>query len=191
MRAVFGPRDEAHLAGHLSDSYGIEVADTRALDHGVWRIVRADGADWVARLFLPGRGEARVRHDAALLARLEAEDVAAERPAADDAVTMLGEHPVLVTRFIDGRTPGKSKRDLVSVADTLGRLLKVICRRRRPVDRCIMWRVMRGCRSKICDWAPTCWTTLTPMHSVTAERHSTHCGAQSRARTICQVYPRV
>lgn len=125
MRAVYGPRGTDNLTAHLETRYGVDIVGIRALDNGVWRVQRAGGDDWVARVFLPGRGEDRVRHDAALLHKLEAEGLAAERLATDSAVSTMGEHPVLVTKFIQGKTPGKSKRDLVAAARTLGRLLEV------------------------------------------------------------------
>ena len=123
MRAVYGPRGAEDIATHLSASYGVEVSGTEPLDNGVFRVERADQEDWVARVFLPERGESRVRHDADLLRTLENEGLPAERLAAEEPVTLMGDRPVLVTRFIPGKNPGKSKRDLVAVADTLGRLL--------------------------------------------------------------------
>lgn len=39
------------LRSHLETSYGIEVSGLAELDAGVFRVARADGPDWVARLF--------------------------------------------------------------------------------------------------------------------------------------------
>ena len=121
MKAVYGPRG-GDVGEHLADRYGVEVKAVTPLDHGVFRVALAGGGDWVARVFLPGRTASRVHHDANLLAWLEEQSIRAERLATVDAVSDLNGFPVLVTWYIEGRQPGKTKRDLVAVADMLGRL---------------------------------------------------------------------
>ena len=55
------------LAAHLSDAYGTEVTEIAQLDLGVYRVDRADGPSWVARLFPAVRPRDRVEGDAEIL----------------------------------------------------------------------------------------------------------------------------
>jgi hypothetical protein len=45
------------LPAHLEHEYGIAITGVLELDVGVYRVARADGPDWVARVFpAAGRG---------------------------------------------------------------------------------------------------------------------------------------
>ena len=72
---------QAGLPAHLSDTYGIEVTEIAQLDLGVYRVDRADGDSWVARLFPAVRPREHVDGDAEILRWLAALDYPAERPA--------------------------------------------------------------------------------------------------------------
>jgi Ser/Thr protein kinase RdoA (MazF antagonist) len=93
------------LAEHLRSVYGVDVSGLSELDRGVHRVRVDGGPDWVARTFDGARPPAAVRDDAAILRRLADAGFPAERLAADDAVTTLGETSVLVTRFVAGPRP--------------------------------------------------------------------------------------
>jgi Ser/Thr protein kinase RdoA (MazF antagonist) len=93
------------LAEHLQVAYGVTVTGLSELDRGVHRVRLADGRDWVARTFAGTRPLAVVRDDAQILRGLENGGFPAERLAADDAVTVLEDRPVLVTRFVAGQGP--------------------------------------------------------------------------------------
>jgi Ser/Thr protein kinase RdoA (MazF antagonist) len=92
--------DTGALAAHLSSRYGISVDEVQQLDSGVMHVVRADGPDWVARVFPADLPSDAIRADAATLAWLAAHDYPAERAAADEPVSTLGESGVLVTEFV-------------------------------------------------------------------------------------------
>jgi Ser/Thr protein kinase RdoA (MazF antagonist) len=119
------------LLAHLRDRYGIDaVAATRASRHNahVFRVDRADGDPWIARVFPPARPQAGVEGDAAILRFLERQDYPAERLAVDDAVSTLDGSSVLVTRFVPGPllpspAVGAQGRDKFAIlGDLLGRL---------------------------------------------------------------------
>jgi hypothetical protein len=94
------------LAEHLHDAYGVTVAGCPQLDLGVYRVQLESGGDWVARVFPAHRSRVAVEHDAIVLQRLETAGFPAERlAAARNPVTMFGDRPVLVTRFIHGVRP--------------------------------------------------------------------------------------
>jgi Ser/Thr protein kinase RdoA (MazF antagonist) len=93
------------LAEHLDRVYGVTVTGLERLDRGVYRVRIADGPDWVARTFGPGRPLSAVRNDAVILRLLQDGGFPAERLAAENAITTLGDQSVLVTRFIAGRRP--------------------------------------------------------------------------------------
>lgn len=122
MRMVYTPRGEDTLQPHLERVYGISVSDVAPLDMGVYRVDRRDGPSWVARVFVRGRPLARVRGDAELLDFLAQRDFPAERIAAEPAVSVLDDQPVLVTEYVAGKAPGKSRRAIARMADLLGRL---------------------------------------------------------------------
>jgi Ser/Thr protein kinase RdoA (MazF antagonist) len=97
------------LAAHLSDAYGIEVTDIGQLDLGVYRVQRADGQSWVARLFPAVRAREHVDGDAEALSWLAGQDYPAERLAAGDPVSELEGQPLLVTEYVSP-VPGPERR---------------------------------------------------------------------------------
>jgi Ser/Thr protein kinase RdoA (MazF antagonist) len=113
------------LAAHLDDTYGIEVTGMDQLDLGVYRVDRAGGPSWVARLFPALRPRAEVDGDAEILTRLAELEYPAERVAAPEPVSVHEDQPVLVTEYV---TPvGRAERREAIVAAgglrALGRLL--------------------------------------------------------------------
>jgi Ser/Thr protein kinase RdoA (MazF antagonist) len=113
------------LLAHLRGRYGIDaVAATRLSVHKtyVFRIDRADGSPWVARMFPPARPRAGADGDAAILRFLERQDYPAERLAAGDPVSDFEGSAVLVTRFVDGaQLPGGAAK-FAMMGELLGRL---------------------------------------------------------------------
>jgi hypothetical protein len=118
---VYRPRRVDGLADHLGATYGIEVSGVESLDNGVYRVDRRDGDPWVARVFNADRAMDRVAGDGEILDRLARAGIAAERTAVADPVSQLDGQGVLVTGFIAGASPGRSKRTLRELADALGR----------------------------------------------------------------------
>jgi Ser/Thr protein kinase RdoA (MazF antagonist) len=109
------------LRAHLEAQYGIDVTALTDLDLGVWRVVRADGPDWVARWFPAGRPADAVAGDAEILRYVAAHEFPAERCAADDPVSALDGRAVLVTEWADP-VPRERRRDAIRAAGGLGRL---------------------------------------------------------------------
>jgi Ser/Thr protein kinase RdoA (MazF antagonist) len=119
------------LLAHLRTHHGIDaVAATRLSQHNdhVFRIDRADGPPWIARVFPPARPAAGAEGDAAVLRSLERHGYPAERPAADDPVSSFDGSSVLVTRYVDGHllpSPAVGAEGVEKMAvlgDLLGRL---------------------------------------------------------------------
>src|SRR5581483_1417940 len=69
------------LTRHLEATYGIAVPGMRELDVGVWHVRRADGPDWLARVFPAARPAGAAEGDAELLAGLGEAGFPAERCA--------------------------------------------------------------------------------------------------------------
>lgn len=90
------------IADHLAASHGIEVTGLSKLDLGVFRVERAEGEPWVARVFPIERPLAEVEGDAAILRGLERAGFPAERCASRTPVSELGGQGVLVTEFVPG-----------------------------------------------------------------------------------------
>lgn len=88
------------LAAHLSDAYGIEVTELAQLDLGVYRVGRAGGESWVARLFPALRPRERADEDAHTLWWLAGHDYPAERAAAPEPVSELEGQALLVTEYV-------------------------------------------------------------------------------------------
>jgi Ser/Thr protein kinase RdoA (MazF antagonist) len=109
------------LRSHLEAQYGIDVTAMADLDIGVWRVVRADGPDWVARWFPARRPAEAVAGDAEILRYVAAHEFPAERCAADDPVSALDGRAVLVTEWADP-VPRKQRRDAIRAVGGLGRL---------------------------------------------------------------------
>ena len=123
-RMTYDAPDARRIVTHLRDHYGIDaVAATQISVHNtyVFRVDRKDGDPWVARVFPPRRPRSGVEGDAAILRYLEEQDFPAERLAADDAVSLLGDRAVLVTRHVSGdHFPPFANRPVLG--DLLGRL---------------------------------------------------------------------
>ena len=115
------------LAAHLGGAYGTEVTEIDQLDLGVYRVDRADGPSWVARLFPDVRPRALVDGDAEILRWLEHMDYPAERLATPEPVSVLDGQPLLVTAYVPPvpryERPRSRRRGLASP------------RRRRPAGR--------------------------------------------------------
>ena len=111
-------RGVPRLAAHLSEIYGVEVTEIAQLDLGVYRVDRAGGGSWVARLFPAVRPRERVEGDAEILRWLAGHDYPAERPAVAEPVSVLEEQPVLVTDYV---TPvaREQRRDAIVAAGGL------------------------------------------------------------------------
>ncbi len=102
--------------------YGVAVKKLTPLDCGVLRVDRADGSSWVARVFPPARLPASVEHDAVILRLLEKLDFPSERLAADEPISTVEDHCVLVTHFIKGKPPAGTAVAGAWQGDALGRL---------------------------------------------------------------------
>jgi len=113
------------LPAHLSETYGIEALRvSRPQGHNPY-VLRVDhdcGAPWIARAFGPERPRERTEGDAEILRLLEARGYPAERCVTDAPVSIAGDHTVLVTGFVDGRTPTTSKRSMRAFGSRLGEL---------------------------------------------------------------------
>lgn len=102
LESVFHRRSADRLAHHLESTYGITVTGERSLDAGVIAVTREEGTPWIARVFPAARPVAAARGDAALLAWLARVGIDAERPAAEDAVSLHHGQAVLVTERVPG-----------------------------------------------------------------------------------------
>ena len=110
------------LADHLESTYGVPVAHTRELDLGVYRVDRADGTRWVARVFPATRSAEAVRADAEVLDWLADHDIPAERCADRQAVSVHANQPVMVTEFVPGRKAAATPSVFQDLGELLGRL---------------------------------------------------------------------
>jgi hypothetical protein len=101
------------LPAHLEQEYGITLSGVTELDVGVYRIARADGLDWVARVFPAARPRSAAEGDAAVLKALAAGGFPAERCAVEAPVSVLDGQSVLSPSscrasgrgVVAGRTP--------------------------------------------------------------------------------------
>ena len=116
------PDGVALVRSHLEATYGVTAKTIDELDAGVFRVTRADGPGWIARVFAPVRPLAAVEGDAEVLRYLEVHDFPAERCAHRDAVTTLEGRGVLVTEIIEGTHAGSRPSTIRGVGDLLGRL---------------------------------------------------------------------
>jgi Ser/Thr protein kinase RdoA (MazF antagonist) len=106
------------LPAHLSATYGIEVAQIAQLDLGVYRVDRADGPGWVARVFPLSRPRRYADGDADVLRTLATLDYPAERLAADEPVSVLEDQAVLITEYMT-QVPRAQRRDAIVAAGGL------------------------------------------------------------------------
>jgi Ser/Thr protein kinase RdoA (MazF antagonist) len=122
IREVYRRPGADALPAHLEDRYGIRVTATARLNAGVFRVERADGPPWVARLFLSGRPVCRAEEDAEMLRFLGRRGFPAERCAHAEPVSALGGRAVLVTEFVAGTRPPRTAAAHRALGDLLGRL---------------------------------------------------------------------
>jgi hypothetical protein len=174
------------LRSHLETSYGIEVSGLAELDAGVFRVARADGPDWVARLFPAapaGRGAAG---DAAVLEYRAGHGYRAERLAADEPVSRLGDRSVLVTGYVPGVPRAKRAETIrrlggfIRLGALLGRLhtLPVPPARAGPPT---TWP--RGDQPTRSPRRPGCWRMRQTASRRPNGRSSTTCVSRWRAST--------
>lgn len=104
-----GPRNRATdmltrstdgLADHPAATHDVEVTALAELDPGVFKVERAGGDPWVARVFPAARPLAEVEGDAVILRGLERAGFPAERCATASPVSRLDGQGVLVTGFV-------------------------------------------------------------------------------------------
>lgn len=116
-----GGVEPEELRAHLAAHYGFRAHTLYALDQDVTLLRRDDGPSWVARVFGPQRPRAAVEGDAEILRWLEHAGFPAERRAAEDAVSSLGDHAVLVTEAV-GAVPRARRRQAIRDAGGVARL---------------------------------------------------------------------
>ena len=114
-------RSTEGLADHLAARHGVEVTGLTELDLGVFRVERAGGEPWVARVFPAARPLAEVEGDAVILRALERAGFPAERCATETPVSELSGQGVLVTTFVPG-TRAVGGRAFAYLGALLGRL---------------------------------------------------------------------
>ena len=110
------------LPAHLERTYAIKVERVSQLDLGVFRVDRAGGPSWVARVFPPARSLEVVKGDAEILAHLEQRGFPAERLARSDPVSVHEDQAVLVTVFAPGEALPGDETTFKMFGDLLGRL---------------------------------------------------------------------
>jgi Ser/Thr protein kinase RdoA (MazF antagonist) len=116
------------LRSHLVERYGFRAHTLFTFDEDVILLRRDDGPSWVARVFGPQRPLAVVEGDATVLRWLAEHDYPAERCAAADPVSSLGDCTVLVTEAV-AAVPRAERRQAIKDAggirglgELLGRL---------------------------------------------------------------------
>jgi Phosphotransferase enzyme family len=100
------------VRAHLEASYGIRITGLSELDVGVYRVGRADGPDWVARVFPAERPVSAAQGDAEILRLATHHSFRTERTAASEPVSTLDECGVLVTEYVDG-VPRPQRREMI------------------------------------------------------------------------------
>ena len=116
------PINSNRLLAHLASTYGVAVTGLSALDAGVFRVARADGPSWVARVFPESRPPEGAAGDAAILRALERAGFPAERCATDEPVSALEGRSVLVTEFVPSGPALRPGRTDALLGALLGRL---------------------------------------------------------------------
>jgi hypothetical protein len=116
------------LRSHLVERYGFRAHTLFNFDEGVTLLRRDGGPSWVARVFGPQRDPGAVAGDAEILRWLAEIDYPAERCAADQPVSTLGDCTVLVTEAVVA-VPRAARRQAIKDAggirglgELLGRL---------------------------------------------------------------------
>jgi Ser/Thr protein kinase RdoA (MazF antagonist) len=109
------------LAPHLEATYAINVSGVRPLDVGVFRVERADGPAWVARLFPAARPLEQAYGDAQVLRLLAETGYPAERCAALQPVSVLDGQAVLVTEHV-AAVPHAKRAETIRAAGGYARL---------------------------------------------------------------------
>jgi Ser/Thr protein kinase RdoA (MazF antagonist) len=109
------------LAQHLGERYGLAVTGLTQLDLGVYRVARADGPAWVARVFPPIRPHSAAADDAQILQLLADRGYESERVAVPDPVSETDGHAVVVTEYVDG-VPQAERRAVIKEFGGLRRL---------------------------------------------------------------------
>jgi len=115
--------DPSRLYAHVSERYGVEIAETTQLDGGVHLVRAASGDPWVVRHFQRHRPVEAVAGDAEVLDLLAQHGYPAER-CIDDPLSVLDGEAVLVTRYVEGKNlRGDTTTDTYR---EMGRLLAVL-----------------------------------------------------------------
>jgi len=109
------------LPRHLETTYRTRVVRIEELDRGTYRVERAEGPSWIARLFPAERPLDQTRGDAEILRVLAELEFPAERCAAPDPVSVLEGQAVLVTEFVPG-VPRAGRREAIRNAGGLAAL---------------------------------------------------------------------
>jgi Ser/Thr protein kinase RdoA (MazF antagonist) len=122
IRDVYRRPGADALPAHLEDRYGIRIAAMTKIVAGVFRVERADGPPWVARMSLTSRPLARTEEDAEVLRYLERRGFPAERCAHPEPVSTLDGRAILVTGYLPGKRPSGSPAVWRKIGDLLGRL---------------------------------------------------------------------
>jgi Ser/Thr protein kinase RdoA (MazF antagonist) len=90
------------IVWHLQTRYSIAVSGLAELDLGVYRVDRADGPAWVARVFPSVRAGSAAAGDAEILGFLERHGFPSERAATAEPLSVLDGQTVVVTEFVPG-----------------------------------------------------------------------------------------
>jgi Ser/Thr protein kinase RdoA (MazF antagonist) len=109
------------LRSQLERSYEVQIEAMTELDVGVWHIQRADGPDWVARMFARRRPAGEVQGDADILRYLQERGFPAERCAFAAAAWFLDGHGMLLTEWAQP-VPRERRREAIRAAGGLRQL---------------------------------------------------------------------
>ena len=122
LEQLYENRGVEGLGGHLAEAYGVEVKRIRELDVGVFRVDRADGPSWIARVLPRSRPREAAVGDVEILRFFERTEFPAERCAQPDPLTTYNGHAVIVTDLARGRAAKRDGASLAALGDLLGRL---------------------------------------------------------------------
>ncbi|KAK9328504.1 kinase-like domain-containing protein [Lipomyces starkeyi] len=119
---------QPELVSHLELFYSVTVKKIHCLDTDVYRLDHTSSksgtevSSWVIRVFPPSRPLTAVASDGQLLSFLAANNYPAETPVAPTAVTSYEGHGILVTHFIAGERPPRTKWTFYYLGKLLGQL---------------------------------------------------------------------